>query len=291
VVEPVNEAALGHPTDALSLFIEGYRGYQMTGYSPGIHRGLPGRHLTFIVSLGGPVDIAAMPDRRHPPVAFDAFVSGYHFGPAAIAHDGNQYGIGLDLTPAGARALLGLPAAALAGIVVHLEDVFGRDAERLVDRLASTPLWMDRFAVLDEVLLRALAARRKLTMPRPEVTRAWDQLVASRGQVDVSSLAAEVGWSRRHLAEQFRSEIGLPPKTLARVLRFERSKELLKRADRPSLVDVAAVAGYYDQAHLNRDWRDLAGCSPTVWMAEEQLTVDAGAAADVDAEAGELAPA
>src|SRR5207253_1447698 len=71
------------------------------GYSPGIHRGLPGRHLTFIISLGGPVDIAAMPDRRHLPVAFDAFVAGYHDGPATIAHDGNQCGIGLDLTSAG----------------------------------------------------------------------------------------------------------------------------------------------------------------------------------------------
>src|SRR5204863_9114028 len=136
---------------ALSPFVEGYVGYRQQGYAAGIHRGLPGRHLTFIISLGGPVDIAALPDRRHPPVAFDAFVGGYHDSPATIAHDGNQYGIALDLTPLGARALLGFPASELAGIVVDLEDVFGPGRGRgvrrgrLVDRLGSAPAWTDRF--------------------------------------------------------------------------------------------------------------------------------------------------
>ena len=100
--------------------------------------------------------------------------------------------------------------------------------------------------------------------------------MASRGTVDIRSLAVEVGWSRRHLAEQFRAEIGLPPKAVARVLRFERSKELLRRPGRRlALAEVAGAAGYYDQAHLNRDWRDIAGCSPTTWMAEELPVADA----------------
>jgi AraC-like DNA-binding protein len=284
VLEPFREAVAGRPPAALAPSVEGYLGYRMEGYRPGIHRGLPGRHLTFIISLGGPVDIAAMPDRRHPPVAFDAFVAGYHDGPATIAHDGNQYGIGLDLTPLGARALLGFPAAELAGIVVDLEAVLGRGADRLVDRLASAPTWTDRFAILDEALLAASSRSRGWSRPRIEVAVAWDRLVASRGTVDVRSLASEVGWSRRHLTEQFRAEIGLAPKAVARVLRFERSKELLKQARRPALVDVAGAAGYYDQAHLNRDWREMAGCSPTTWMAEELPVVEAG-------EAGALADA
>ena len=66
---------------------------------------------------------------------------------------------------------------------------------------------------------------------------------------------------------------GLPPKVLARVLRFERARRLLQRPDRPALADVAAVCGFYDQAHLNRDWRELAGCSPTTWLAEELPSV------------------
>jgi len=152
VVEPLNEGVLAGPPDALSPFVEGYIGYRMEGYSPGIHRGLPGRHLTFIISLGGPVDIAAMPDRRHPPVAFDAFVAGYHDGPATIAHDGNQCGVGLDLTPAGARALLGFPASELAGIVVHLDDVFGRGADLQRDTLSDYAERIDHDVFLQQGL-------------------------------------------------------------------------------------------------------------------------------------------
>jgi transcriptional regulator GlxA family with amidase domain len=101
------------------------------------------------------------------------------------------------------------------------------------------------------------------------VVFAWRRLVNSDGGIPVRALAEETGWSRRHLASRFRSEIGLAPKEAARVLRFDRARRLLGRHDRPSLVDVANRCGYFDQAHLTRDWRQFAGCSPTVWMAEE----------------------
>jgi AraC-like DNA-binding protein len=268
VTQPVVDVAIGRPPPVLRPFVKQYTGYRLQGFEPGVHRGLPGRHLTFIMSLGDPVEIAAMPDPRQPPASIGAFVGGLHDGPATIAHDGNQYGISLDVTPVGARALLGLPAGELAGLVVGLDAVLGRRAETLVDRLASAPTWEARFAQLDEVLFD-LAARVRAPAPRPEVVRAWERLILAGGAVEVGSLAAELGWSRRHLGEQFRAEIGLPPKAAARVVRFERARLLLQRSDRPSLAEVAATAGYYDQAHLNRDWRDLAGCSPTVWLAEE----------------------
>jgi AraC-like DNA-binding protein len=268
VPELVSDVVIGRPPPVLRPFVERYTGYRLQGFQPGIHRGLPGRHLTFIISLGDPVEIAAMPDPRQPPAALAAFVSGLHDAPATIVHDGNQYGIGLDLTPLGTRALFGVPAGELAGMVVGLDAVLGRRAERLVDRLASAPTWTTRFAQLDEALLD-LAARVGAPPPRPEVVRAWERLVLAGGAVEVGSLATELGWSRRHLGERFRAEIGLAPKAAARVVRFERARRLLERPDRPSLADVAAAAGYYDQAHLNRDWRDLAGCSPTVWLAEE----------------------
>src|SRR5690606_9579650 len=72
--------------------------------------------------------------------------------PAVIAHDGSSYTLSVDLTPAGCRALLGVPAAALAGTVVSLDDLLGRSAGELVGRLATAPGWPARFALLDEVL-------------------------------------------------------------------------------------------------------------------------------------------
>jgi len=265
--EPVTDVATASPSPPLRPYVERYTGYRLEGFPPGIHRGLPGRHLTFIVSLGDPVAIAAMPDPRHAPVALGAFVSGLTDGPATIVHDGSQHGISLALTPLGARTLLGVPAGELAGLCVGLDDVLGPLARELVDRLASAGAWPARFAELDDVLLARL--RRARPPAGPRVMDAWSRVVASGGAVEIGRLAADLGWSGRHLGQRFRAEIGLTPKVAARVVRFERARWLLARPERPPLAEVALRAGYYDQAHLNRDWRELAGCSPTVWLAEE----------------------
>ncbi|MER6875147.1 helix-turn-helix transcriptional regulator, partial [Amycolatopsis sp. NPDC000673] len=104
--------------------------------------------------------------------------------------------------------------------------------------------------------------------PPPELNRAWHELRRSGGLLRVGDLADEVGWSRRHLGERFRAELGLAPKQAARVLRFERAVRLL-RSGRRDLAGIAYAAGYYDQAHFTNEWRSLAGCSPRTWMAEE----------------------
>jgi AraC-like DNA-binding protein len=269
-VAPVNESTIGRPAPPLRPFVDRYIGYRQEGFPPGVHRGLPSRHLTFIISLADPVDIAGMPDAAQRPAAYQAFVGGLHAAPATIRHDGTQVGVSIQLTPLGAHALLGVPAGALAWSVVDLEDVLGRPAGALVERLAEAPTWAARFAVLDEVLTSRLD---EPAGPSRETVRAWERLVASGGSLDVRTLAREVGWSRRHLGERFRVELGLPPKVLGRVLRFERARRLLEAPRRPSLAEVAAVCGYYDQAHLNREFRELAGCSPLVWLAEELPSV------------------
>jgi transcriptional regulator GlxA family with amidase domain len=103
--------------------------------------------------------------------------------------------------------------------------------------------------------------------PAPELEEAWRRLVATAGAVSVSELAREAGWSRRHFTARFTRAAGLSPKTFARVLRFRRASALLAAAGGPSLCEIALDCGYYDQAHLNRDFRAFAGCSPTELMA------------------------
>jgi AraC-like DNA-binding protein len=223
-----------------------------------------------IISLGSPVDVAGMPDPAQPPGSFRALAGGLHATPATIHHDGHQYGVHLELTPVGAGALLGVPARELASHVVELGDLLGRRAGELSDRMATAAGWPERFAVLDQVLARGAV---EVDPPAPEVAWAWHRLLATGGTVRVGAMAEEVGWSRRHLGERFRRELGLSPKKAAMVLRFERSRRLLERSPRPGLAEVAVACGYYDQAHLSRDWRALAGCTPTAWMAAELPSV------------------
>ena len=98
---------------------------------------------------------------------------------------------------------------------------------------------------------------------------AWHRLVASGGQLSIGAIVDEVGCSRRHLIAQFRDEIGLTPKTLARVLRFGRAIEVIKSGVGARLTEIAHACVYYDQAHFSRDFREFAGVTPTELIASQ----------------------
>jgi AraC-like DNA-binding protein len=266
---PRADIAVARPARCLAPYVERYIGYRLEGYPPGLHRGLPSRFLTFIVSMDRPVRIVGMPGRGAVDVRMDAMVSGLATGPAMIDHDGNEAGIAVDLRPLGARALLGLPGRELAGELVDVPELLGRSTRSLPERLTEAPTWADRFRIMDQVLSAALDERRRA--PAAEVAHAWACMVGRHDHGGVDGLAAEVGWSRRHFTEQFHREVGLPPRQLQRVLRFEDARAALVSGRHTTLADVAAETGYFDQAHMTRDWNDLAGCSPSTWLAEEEL--------------------
>ena len=278
---PVNESVWALPARALRPFIARYIGYRQAGGPPATHRGLPSPYLTVIFTLDDPLTLAGHPDPRQSPGSYRTLVGGLHTAPALITHPGRQSGIQLAVSPLGARALLGLPAGELAGIDVEGCGVLGPLADRIAERLQVAGDWPARFAVLDRMLTSRLAAGppggASCTADGvgAEVSHAWLLLLASGGRCTISGLAAETGWSDRHLRNRFRNETGLTPKAAARVIRFDRARRLLQQraaaADMtlPALADLAADCGYYDQAHLAREFGDLAGCPPSAWLAEE----------------------
>ena len=114
-----------------------------------------------------------------------------------------------------------------------------------------------------------LGRLREAPCVTPEVAHIWDRLARSGGRVGIAALADEVGWSRRHLSARFGTELGLPPKQAARVLRFERASALLLHG-RHSLAEISFYGGFADQAHLHREWRALAGATPNEWLRQER---------------------
>ena len=106
-----------------------------------------------------------LPDGAHSPRRFEALVSGFHTTPVVIRHDGNQRGIQLRVTPAGVRALFGVPAGALAAAAVPLDVLWGSVAGEALDRLQGAVSWEQRFADLDRLLLRAAAGRAEVPSP------------------------------------------------------------------------------------------------------------------------------
>jgi AraC-like DNA-binding protein len=255
------------PAPAVRPFAAWYTGYVQHGLPPGRHRGLPGPYLTMIVTLDEPLHIAAHPDPATPPGHYDTLIGGLHTTPAIIAHEGRGAGIQVALSPLGARALFGLPAGELAGADVDAACLLGPLAGELRERVSLAAGWPARFRVVDELLTRRADPARG---PAPEVAFAWQRLCASGGTVTPAELARETGWSGRYLSRRFGVEIGLSPKVAARVTRFDRARQRLQdSAGAHPLAALAVECGYYDQAHLSREFAALAGLPPARWWAEE----------------------
>ncbi|MFD7711517.1 helix-turn-helix domain-containing protein [Streptomyces sp. NPDC059786] len=172
------------------------------------------------------------------------------------------------LEPALAAAVLGA-SSELTGTVAALDDVWGRDAGRVRDRLRAAGSWDERFAVARDVLGRRLEGRARVD---PEVAHAWRHTLTGRGRVRVDGLADEVGWSRKRLWARFRSQLGITPKHAARLVRFDHAAHLLAAGH--DAAGTAVRSGYADQSHLHREVRAFAGLTPAGVAVAPWLAVD-----------------
>jgi AraC-like DNA-binding protein len=243
-------AASPHPR-LRSLLPRGYAGFTEAT--------IP-RHLVLPATSSVPLVVKLMDSPRRPP----AFVMGARGSYTAIDGDCAPSYLELWLDPLGAFRLLRLPLDELGGQLVDLAEVLGPEGRRLGEQLREAPTWRQRFAMLDRFLLRRLDEGPR---PSPEVGRAWERLVGTGGAVPIARVADEVGWSHKHLIARFKRQVGLRPKTAARLVRFER---VLGRLDERRPLDwgqVAREAGYADQAHLIRDFHQFTGATPTEFAA------------------------
>ena len=231
-----------------------YAGYEEHGPARVQRTELPQDRVSLILNLGDPFEVEGV---RH-----GSFVAPVDDRPARTSFERSARGVQVDLTPFAARALLGLPLDELGGALAgDRGDVLGRDAAELEERLDAAPGWEARFPLLDALLVTRQAAAPP---PPPDAARAWARLQATGGGVRIGALAGELGCSRRHLAARFREHVGVPPKTVARILRFRRALALLRGG-----ADLAATAqdcGFADQPHLNREFRALAGATPVTFV-------------------------
>lgn len=271
------EFASRGPIPELRGVVQHYVGWHEWTPTPLRRRQMPIGAIPVILSFGLPFALLDPHDpergRRRRRVSF---VAGIHDEYAIVEHDGLSHGVEIYFTPLGARRVLGLPLRELTNQCVPFEDVLGEPTAReLVEQLALAPDWPARFALLDTTICTRLREARE---PAPALSWAWRRLEGSGGRLTVGALAQELGCSRRHLVAQMHEQLGLPPKAFARILRFNRAVELLGRDDGARLGEIALDCGYYDQAHLNRDFRAFAGDPPSAFLAR-RLPGGAGFAA------------
>ncbi|OJU82999.1 MAG: hypothetical protein BGO11_15530 [Solirubrobacterales bacterium 70-9] len=280
-------------------------GYETVCERPIDHRGLPSPFLTFIVTLDTPVVLAEEGGER----GLDVVVAGLDMEVERVRMADRQRGLQAAVHPLAARRLFGVPAAELARRSYEGEDVLGRLAPRLRERLAEADDWDERFEIFAVEMGLAVDAGRGgrgreaavqgdgranrgrsrrpggparpslAAGPRPEVVEAWRLLTATRGRIRIEELARRVFLSRRRLSTLFAAEFGLSPKEAARNMRFTHAVARIGEGARAGSLDLAAVAaacGFADQPHLDREFRAFAGTSPSGWLAEEFPNIQAG---------------
>ncbi len=280
-------------------------GYESIAEAPRDHRGLPSPFLTFIVTLDTPVVIAEGGGER----GLDVVVAGLTTEVEMVKMPERQCGLQAAVHPLAARRLFGMPAGEIARMSLEGEDVLGRTAPRLRERLAEAEGWDERFAIFAAEMggrplarppgQRTTALRapgQRTTAPRAEVVEAWRLLAATRGRIRIGELAERVFLSRRRLSTLFVAELGITPKEAARTMRFTHAVSRIGEGVRASasaslggsaasggarpasldLAEVAAQCGFADQSHLDREFRAFAAISPTGWIAEEFPNIQAG---------------
>lgn len=270
----------------LQPFVRSMFGYTAKGLSPAVHRGLPSDTLTMVFSLDEPLRTASTwqdwRDRRW--ATQWTVLGGLNTSPVWVDQPGRWRGIQVALHPLAARRLFGVPASALPVTSWDARDVLGSRLDAAREQMHRATSWPRRYAVVNELLAARLGAADAAGGPhvRPEVARAWWRLMRSHGSASVADLARDVGYSRRRLTDLFRAETGLTPKTVARLVRFDAARQSLsKRSVAGAPLDIAGLAaahGYYDHAHLVRDFTHFTGLGPTAWLREEFPNVQAGRA-------------
>lgn len=258
------EVARREPHEELRAFLLGTpEGWAQERGETRPMREVPFPGVPLILNLGAPWEVegpAASPAR------LDSFMAGLHAAPAIVRAGAAGWAcIELRLTPLGAHRVLGLAMYELTNRTnrsVELEDLLP-GARELTSRLREAESWAERFGLVESFLLRRLA---DASPPAPEVEWSWHRLRRSGGRASIGGLAAELGWSHRRLIARFREQIGLAPKAAARVLRFDRAVAALGSPRALGLAEVATECGYFDQAHLNRDFRELAGTTPGAFL-------------------------
>lgn len=224
-----------------------------------LERVLPNATLDLVLALGAEHRRVTDEGSRVIPAASFA---GLWSRPLVLDHSATCDTLGIVLRPAGAYALLARDLSELRDLMVDAREVLGREVEELAERCAETRGVAARFALVERWITARIARSRA---PDPAITWIAAEIERTGGNVRVGRLREATGMSETRLVDTFRRQIGVRPKLYARLVRFSRTLARLGEPD-VRLVDLALDAGYYDQAHMDAEFRALAGVSPTTFL-------------------------
>jgi AraC-like DNA-binding protein len=252
------QSVRANPHPELAAYVREYQGYLEASSQIIRRRELPSGDVALIISFG-PRYALIDPLSGVPLATRGTFIAGLDDTYSLVDSSGAGAAMQIDFTPIGAYQILQTPMHLLSHRTTELSDVLGRKADRLVEQLFEAPDWHCRFDIVDAFL-------RSRILPTTEVSReinwAWHQLNDSHGMLPIAEITNALGWTRKRLVRTFRNHIGVPPKMLARILRFRHALTELGSRKVINAARVAVESGYSDQAHMIKEFSTLSGSTP-----------------------------
>jgi AraC-like DNA-binding protein len=227
---------------------------------------LPDGCVELILNFGDPFLQHEDGERRRQP---RNFIVGQMTGPILISPTGAVQLLGIRFQPGGTRPFLDLPASEITDQVVELGSLSRRFERDLLQACASVLSMSSKVAEVDRYFVQRLSS----SIHDSHLLALAATIIDRRGIVSIDDLASDAGISNRQLERRFLHEVGLGPKLLARIVRFQQVFRAVDQSD-PSWAEVAVECGYYDQAHLIRDFHQFAQQTPAVLFAGQSLLTE-----------------
>jgi AraC-like DNA-binding protein len=242
------------PGPRLRPGVRSYRGFKFALSRPRRRLEVPVAVVTLVLNFDRGLRLTNIANDVGKTRSFTSLVSGLRTSATLGEHDGAVHGIEVNLEPWAAFTLFDIPLRELKNTIVEASDLLDTRVHELTDALAAIPDWPGRFTLLDHVFSLWWAAGPACS---PRVVRAWRMLIRAGGTIPIPKLAAAVDWSERQLERRFHEQISQPPKAATRIVRFQRALRMLDAGQPAS--HTATACGFFDQAHLDREFRAMTG--------------------------------
>ena len=249
------------PGALVGQYVEFYWILQHSSPAASIQRIIPDGRAAMILNVGNPFESLRNGIWESQP---ECFLIGQITGPLLLRPSGAARMLGIQFRPHGVAKLFKLPMSELTDSTVALEDL-SRNLFRQLERVRDLSSLEQAAAALDSILHGIAAARRDAD---DAISYAVKAIESARGLISIGSLAERLGWSTRQLQRRFKSAVGVSPKLFSRMQRFQRVFCAMENVA-PDWVNAAVHCGYYDQAHLIRDFREFTGKTPTALLDQE----------------------
>ena len=251
------------PAPPLDRFIDDI--YCLTGVPR--HRRLnippmPSAHL--FINLAGPIRVYDSDPAVPPAVFTDGWFMGVWTRRFLVEFETPVRVVGVHFKPWGVSPFVNVPSSELRDRWVPVNAVWERSLDRMRDRIAGARSTGETLQILEDELRSRLvpAPSRGLEL----VNHTAGRLESCWGAVSVGALTDSAGVSGNHLATQFRSHVGVTPKRVARIYRFARLVLSVNALHPVNWSQLAQAAGYFDQAHFSKEFKDFTGHTPTAYL-------------------------